>query len=1093
MTKNETELGKRQAQVTNNYIGAPSGAKRASYRPCILAAALAALFSIGARSQTQLATVSGTITDPTGAVVPDVVVTIFSQGTGLKRSTPTNTAGEYRFAGLPTGTYSLRIAKPGFQSQVREGVELTSAAEVTINSQLSIGDLSQETTVSASAAAIDSTTSTVNGLVPEQSLAELPLDNRDLFSAVTLEPGVAPNPSSAPSLLSSGTSGRVAIDGIRPSMTNVMIDGMDATDPVFGYSPAGASGFFLGLNELAEVRVLTQTFNAEYGGHGGAVIDMITKSGSNQFHGSLWELYRGASLDAKNYFDLGSSPIPPFVRNQFGAGIGGPLKRDHTFFFLNYEGFREVQATTAIATVPDALAHRGLLPSANNPAACTNATPSGCVAIPINPLIQPFLNLLPPANGPANGDGTGELITADKGRTREDHGMVRIDHNFSNTHSLFARYTIDDSSGLVPYVGTPPGTYVPGFPAFHLARNQYATVQDRTTFGPDVINELRFGVNRTTASSSIDNTHPGLSTSLLPDRPLGMIDITGMSLIGNFPGFPLGDYSTVYQLQDQLSRTIGRHTFKFGMAFRRLQYNGPFDFGVNGLYSFQDLTPFGLQASSVNPALEFFLQGLPLSYVGVNPSNADSDRGYRENIASGFAQDFVRVNSRLTVNVGLRYDFYSNPTEAFSRESAFPNPATDSAPVVGKLFAGTPLDLLSPQAGFAWNVFGDGKTVVRSGFGIFRDQLPAIVFGIDRALPPFFGLEEFIFPQFLNPQDAAQTQPLDAFATTYRPKFPYALEYNLNVERELARGLILSAGYFGTRGNHLTRQAEENPFEPALGRRYNPNLASPLIAELTDAQSFYNSFQVSVSKRYAHNLFWQASYTLARSVDDASVDFPGESVNDPPASQTIFDRKGSRGPSDFDIRNNFVANVVYELPGRGRLLNGWQVSAVATVHSGLPFTPVLDFDNADLQSLLIPERPDLVGNPYAGVCPNGAKVGTVSCWFNPSAFAVPPPGELGDAGRNILRGPAFAQFDPAIHKDFAITERQKITVGVEAYNLFNHPNFGVPSNTQNPLSLGGNGDAVFKDAAGDFAANAGQILTTAGTSRQIQLAGRFTF
>jgi hypothetical protein len=1054
---------------------------------------LAAFISVSAWAQTQLATVSGTITDPSGAVVLGVSITIVNQGTGLKRSTPTDTAGEYRFAGLPTGKYSLRIEKTGFQSQIRQGIELTSAAEVTINSQLAIGDFSQETTVNASAAAIDSTTSTVNGLVPEQSLSELPLDNRDLFSAVTLEPGVAPNPSSAPSLLSNGKAGQVAINGIRPSMTNVLIDGMDATDPVFGYSPAGASGFFLGLNELEEVQVLTQTFNAEYAGHGGAVIDMTTKSGSNQFHGSLWELHRDASLDAKNYFDLAANPIPPFVRNQFGAGIGGPLNRDRTFFFLNYEGFREVQASTAIATVPDALAHQGLLPSAANPSACSNTNPNGCVAIPMNPLIQPFLSLLPVSNGPDNGDGTGELITANKGSTREDHGMVRIDHNFSNTHSLFARYTVDDSSALVPYVGTPPGTDVPGFPAFHPGRNQYATIQDRMTIGSGWISELRFGVNRTTASSSIDNTHPGLSISLVPGQPFGMIDVTGLSLIGNTPQFPIGDFSTVYQIQDQVSRATGRHTLKFGVDFRRLQYNGPLDFAVNGLYSFQDLTPFGLPAFSNNPALEFFLEGLPLSYVGVNPSNADSDRGYRESIASGFVQDFVRVNSRLTVNAGLRYDFYSNPTEAFGRESAFRNPATDSAPTVGKLFAGTPLDLLSPQAGLAWNVFGDGKTVVRSGFGIYRDQFPAFMFGVDRALPPFFGPEEFVFPEFLTPQNAVETQALDAFAPSYYPKFPYALQYNLNVERELAQGMIFSAGYFGTRGNHLTREAEQNPFEPALGHRYNPNLASPLQTILTDAQSFYNSFQVSVSKHSAHNLFWQASYTLAHSVDDASVDYAVESVNDPPGSQNIFDRKGDRGPSDFDIRHNFVANVAYDLPGRGRLLGGWQVSAVASVHSGVPFTPVLDFDNADIQSLIIPERPDLVGNPYAGSCRNGARVGTSSCWFNPGAFAVPPAGQFGNAGRNILRGPGFTQFDPSLHKDFAIEDRRKITLGLEAYNLFNHPNFGVPSNTQSAFLLGGAGDALFKDAAGNFAANAGQILTTAGPARQIQLVGRFTF
>ena len=489
-------------------------------------------------SQSQLAAVSGTITDKSGAVILRARVVIVNEGTGLERSTVTDSAGAYHFSGLLVGTYTIRAEDQGFQTQVREAVTLVSARESVINFSLFVGNLRQQVTVNANANGIDNTTSTVSGLVGEPSLTKLPLNNQDLFSAVELVPGVAPDPGSAPSLLSSGKTAQVAINGIRPSMTNVLIDGIDATDPVWGFSPAGASGFFLGLDELSEVRVLTQTFNAEYGGHGGAVIELITKSGSNQFHGSLWELHRDASLDAKNYFDLGANPIPPFVRNQFGAGIGGPLKRDRTFFFANYEGFREVEASTAIATAPDALAHQGLLPSADNPSACTSASSSGCAAIPMNPEIQPFLNLMPPSNGPDNGDGTGELITADKGDTREDHGMARIDHNFSNTHSLFARYTIDDSSSVVPYVGTPPGTYLPGFPTLHLARNQYGTVQDRVRFGPEWVNELRFGVNRTTASSASDNTHPGLSISLLPDRAFGEIDITGISLLGNSPAFP---------------------------------------------------------------------------------------------------------------------------------------------------------------------------------------------------------------------------------------------------------------------------------------------------------------------------------------------------------------------------------------------------------------------------------------------------------------------------------------------------------------------------------------------------------------------------
>ena len=886
----------------------------------------------------------------------------------------------------------------------------------------------------------------------------------------------------------------MSINGMRPSWTNVLIDGMDANDPVFGYSPAGASGLFLGINEWSEVRVLTQTFNAEYGRNGGGVIELATKSGSNDFHGSLFEIHRDAALDAKNYFDLSAAPIPAFVRNQFGAGIGGPLVRDHTFFYMSYEGFREVHASTAIATVPDALAHEGLLPSNDNPAACSNASPNACVAVAIDPRVQQFLNLFPPSNGADNGDGTGDLITANKGNTTEHHGMIRVDHNFSNTHSLFGRYIIDDSSSVVPYFGTPPGTYVPGFPTLHQARNQYFSVQDRRNIGKEILNELRFGINRTTASSSIVDTHPGLSISLVPGRPFGTVAIAAMSLLGNSAVVPLGDFSTVYQVQDQLSRTVGRHTLKFGAEYRRIQSNGPLDFGVNGLYTFQDLSPFGFPVQSDNPALEFFLQALPLSYVGSVPSMSDSDRGYRQSVISGFAHEFFRVSSRLTLNAGLRYDFYSNPTEVHGRLSVIRDPATDSGPTVGKAFAGTPMDLLSPQAGFAWNIFGDGKTVLRGGTGIFRDQLPVLLFGVNRFLPPFFALDSFVFPTFLDPQNALLTQPLYVLSTTYHPKFPYALQYNLNMEREIAPGTILSAGYFGARGNHLPREAEQNPFQPASGHRYNPNLPSPLLAVLTDAQSFYNSFQLSISQKRAHNLSWQAFYTFSHSIDDASANFSIETVNDPPTSQDIFDRKGSRGRSAFDIRHNFVANVVYELPfGRGSHFGGWQVSAVASVHSNVPFTPVLSFDNADLRSLLTSERPDLVGNPYTGVCPNGANVGTPSCWFNPTAFAVPAPGQFGDAGRNILRGPGFAQFDLALQKDFQLREGIKIVLGVEGYNLFNHPNFAVPSNTQSPLTLGGNGDAVFQDATGHLAKNVGRIFTTVGTGRQIQLDARFTF
>jgi len=298
--------------------------------------------------------------------------------------------------------YTIRAEKEKFQSEVVEGIALSSGAGVPTDLSLRVGAISEHVTVYADVA-IDTTTSSVSGAIVERSLISLPLNNRDLFKSVVLEPGVAPTPSSAPSLLSNGNGGQVSINGMRPSWTNLLIDGMDANDPVFGYSPAGASGLFLGLDDFAEVRVLTHTVGPEYGTYGGGVIEATTKSGTNQYHGSLFELHRDASLDAKNYFDLGNAAIPPFVRNQFGASIGGPIVHDRTFFFASYEGFREVQASTATATVPDALAHQGLLPSSSNPGACGNADPSGCVAVGIDPRVQQFLALLPPPNEQTTG------------------------------------------------------------------------------------------------------------------------------------------------------------------------------------------------------------------------------------------------------------------------------------------------------------------------------------------------------------------------------------------------------------------------------------------------------------------------------------------------------------------------------------------------------------------------------------------------------------------------------------------------------------------------------------------------------------------
>lgn len=1044
-------------------------------------------------TQTQLGTLFGTITDSTSAVLPGVKITVVNSGTGLNRNSTTDTDGQYHLVGLPYGVYSVRIEKEGFQTEVRQGVELMSSSPITVNMSLRVGTVKEKVVVEAEPVIADNISSTITGVIPEHALRELPLNGQDLFQAALLEPGVEPTPSASPSFFSNGKFGQVATNGMRPSWTNVTIDGMQANEPNFGLSPAGASGLFLGLNEFSELHILPQAFSAEYGSNGGGVIEAVTKSGTNHFHGSLFELHRDGAFDAKNYFDLAERPVPHFVRNQFGGSIGGPLLHDRTFFFASYEGFREVRASTAIGTVPDDLAHQGLLPSTSNPNACGSTTPNGCVAVSVDSRMQPYLNLFPLPNGKDNGDGTADLVTADTGRTNEHHGMVRIDQIFSNTHSLFVRYIVDDSSSLVPYFGTPAGTYVPGFPVRQLGRNQYFSLQERKNLAHDTFNELRFGVNRTTASTSILASRSGLSFSLLPSEPFGMISVANLSLLGNNPLLPLGSFSTTYQFQDQASWTKGRHTLKLGADFARLDVNGPQSFTLGGLYIFQDLSALGILPQTNNPSLEFFLEAQPLSYVGSQPGVSDSDRGYRQSVVSGFGQDYLRITKRLTIEAGLRYDFYSNPSEARGRLSAIRNPATDSGPTVGKLFAQMPLDLFSPELGFAWTLTGEGKTILRGGVGIFRNQFFVNNYGIDRFLPPFYGVSSSLLPTFLSPLHSPLTQPVFPYSMTYHPKFAYALQYNLNLQREIRPDLLLTAGYFGARGNHLTRAGEQNPFEPALGRRFNPDLPSFLTA-LTDAQSFYNSFEVGISKRYGHQLFLQASYTFSHSIDDASTSFFIEAVNEAATAQDLFDRKGDRGRSGFDIRHNFVGSAVYELPlGHRRGLRRWQLSGIASAHTNVPFTPVLSFDNGETQSLVTASRPDLIGNPYTGICPNGAKVGTPTCWFNPSALGLPPLGHFGNAGRNVLRGPSFAQFDLALRKSFELREGKQITLGTEAFNLLNHPNFGVPSNTQSFATQGGNGDAVFKNAAGNFADNVGRIFSTVGSARQIQLAMRFVF
>jgi hypothetical protein len=1053
-------------------------------------------------AQTGTCVLLGTVGDASGAALPNVKVSATNRDTQLSVSVMTDASGDYRIPGLSPGNYELRAALTNFATEVHRDINLEVSQQLEINISLKIGAVEQEVTVSGGAPLVENATSSLSGVVGEQQMRELPLNGRDIFQLVALQAGVSPNLSAGPSLWGKGGINKVAVNGQRAFNNNMTIDGMDANDPLYNQSPGGASGVMLGVDAIQEFRIFTDTFSAEYGRDSGSVIQTITRSGTNNLHGSLFEFFRNSALDTKNYFDLPNSPIPPFIRNQFGGSVGGPVKRDKAFFFVSYEGFREGEGLTSVSTVPNALARAGFLPGAATPGnpnggPCTPADRTGCVNVGVNPLIAPYLNIIAAANGPDFGNGTAQITSTERRITNEDYVMGRFDYAFSDTQRFFARYIHDSSSSLMPYLST----LVPGFPGVQDVGNQYLTIQEQTFLKPNLMNLFAVGFNRTGYIAQPNDTHPELSISLSPNRPIGVLAIAGMGAIGNNLVYPVGGISNTYQLQDSLSWTVGEHALKIGAEYRRLQMNGPFDLYVNGEYAFVAFAA----GSTNNPALEDFLKAKPLIYLGTRPELSNSDRGLRQNWLSGYVQDDWRVTPRLTLNLGVRYEFYSNPTEAAGRVANIITVATDPTATIGKFMKGTPKDLFAPRIGVAWNLTPDGRTVLRSGAGIFYDQIYGNLYGNDRFFPPFYGGVQVLFPPFLDPLSGPSAAASIPTSLTYTPKWPTVYQYNLNLQREVTSRSVVKIAYVGARGNDLVRLVDKNPFNVALGTRPNPNFGS-LFRYQTDAQSSYNAFQATWEQRLTKGLNVQANYTFAHSVDDSSGAEPSDDVNDGVATQNPNDRKGSRGRSGFDIRHNFVFNMLYDLPFgpdkalgsnlngiAGKVAGGWQVSAIGTFHSNVPFTPVLGFDNAGTQPFFnYTEVPDLVGNPFAGTCPNGAAVKTPTCWFNPAAYAVPKAGSFGNTGRDSIPGPAFANLDFALLKNTAIREGKSLQFRVECFNLLNHPNFSVPVNTTGPNGAGGNGDVVFLGPTSP-AGNAGQIFSTVSSSRQIQFALRFSF
>jgi hypothetical protein len=1033
----------------------------------VLSFCLAAVGTV--RAQTIGASLQGTVADPSGAVVPNVAVEILNVDTGTTRNLLTDERGRWREPVLPPGEYQIRVTAPGFQTILRKGIHLAVGQEATVDFRLEIGKNESTISVTGEALPVNLTSGSVSGLVSEMQMRDLPLNGRSFQQLALLQPGVnSVNVGGNDPV--GGRTPKITINGMRPEHSSFLLDGTDIND-VYNKTPGSVGGVLLGVEAVLEFQVLTNSYSAEFGRAAGGVINAVTRSGNNRLHGAVFEFLRNSALDAKNFFDPAAAPIPPFKRNQFGAVLGGPIRKDHTFFFGSFESLIDRLGVTGVASVPTAAARQGTLPSGQ---------------VNVNPAIQPFLDtLLPLPNGRNLGGGTGQYLFTRPQPTNEYFSQGRIDHHFSARDSLFGRYTFDNGN-----VTRPPVTKVPVTVTKERSRNQYITLEYQHIFSGSMVNTVRPGFSRSN-HESVNQRTIDLPPSLtwLPGQPMGYLTISGV-VTENFGDYrlPRLDRLNNWQIADTLFINHGAHGLKIGFETQRIQFNQNTTSQVGGVLTFTSLANF--------------LQGIPSQFDFAIPGGVDPVRGYRQSVVSWFVQDDLRLRRGLTVNLGLRHEFATVPTEVDGKISNLRN-VTDAVLIVGGEWYRNPsLKNFGPRVGFAWDPFSNGKTSVRGGFGMFYDEiLPKYYFFSGSLNPPFTQRSSLTSPSFPNVLATFDPSKIkyQLQTTNYDLQNPYAMQFNISVQRSLPGDWVAMAGYSGSRGVHLLRIGDANlapssvingikVFQPALGRM-NANFAS-ITQRISDAQSFYNALLLSVQKQFSHGLRAQFSYTFSRAIDDSSGVNSQDYTDGSPYVLDFYDRKADRGLSNFWAQHVFVGNWSYELPFvksmtgvGGMILKGWQVSSILTAQSGHPFEVRLGFNrsgNLNTVNYAMHERPDLKPG-YS----NNPILGGPDRYWDINAFVLQPANQHGNLGRNSLIGPGLVNLDFSLAKSFPFDERRRLDFRAEVFNLPNRPNFSVPSGFTAFSSVSNNNPVI--------APNWGVISTTVTTARQIQFGLKLMF
>jgi hypothetical protein len=1065
------------------------------FLPCLFFGLLAVCpFTPALYAQRVGAAIQGTVRDSTGAVIPGAMIAAIRTETNLRRTATSNETGLFSIPDLPPGKYRVQVSVPGFQTTVVENIELAVGQEFVLNAVLQVGALAEQVTVASEVPLVDTSTSQISGLVAERQVKDLPLNGRSFDNLISLNPvmvnssAMKQNTSS-----SSGPGNYFSVAGRRPGENIFSWNGVEYPGGTNAISstPGGVSGQLLGIEAVREFNIVPNMDAAEFGHRAGGQISVVTQSGTNLFHGSAYEFLRNSALDARNFFDRNVRPtdprIPPFSRNQFGGSAGGPIEKDKTFIFGNYEGFRQLWYLTKVAIVPDAQARQGLLPDANG---VYQRVPD------FNPAVLPYFALWPEPNGPGLGGGSAYSYNTTPNPVREDFGIVKVDRVFSDKDTFNAAYTIDDGDN----VGTGQNSFSS---VSNKERAQVLSLSDTHIFSPTMVNNFTAGFSRVWFRYFYSvSVSPAGVEPFVAGKPPGQINIGGaqgstvITPAGSGPnaGHDQLNVDNIFTYQDTLRITKGIHSVALGGWLERLQSTS-----LSGTYG------------QVNfPTLLSFLQGKPSLFQVTQPAPAIPFRVW---MGAWFVQDAMKLTSNFTLSLGLRHEF-SNGYHANNKSAASftqgANGVLLTQPRIGdSLFTkNRATRLFGPRAALAWDPFGKGQTSIRAGFGMAYNLLDNIGWCCIN-VPPIAGASQINsnvpFPLQIVPgvtSLASATPGGGRLGIQADPYTPTVFSYHFEIEQALPGNIGLRVGYIGSHGYHEVLRGDANKAFPTIcpaspcpagleaGTKYFPNPVVRRNPQLGSAGIFFtsgiNNFNggfVDLNRRFQNGLALRTNYTYGRSLDNSSAITGSQAGGQIGVIMDTDDRKRDYGLSAFDVRHRFSLSGMYELPlGKGKpflsgvqgvadkLVSGWQLNTIVNLQSGFPFTPTLGFNQSRDGDTNLPDRPNMA----PGRTLQDVYLRTPEHWVDATAFALPPAGTYGNVGRNVLIGPSLKTVDLSMFKTTRLTERSTLQFRAEAFNVLNRANFGIPS-------------LVMLTPSGAPASSAAAITTTATTSRQIQL------